>query len=308
MRIVTDSSGARIAQLVDGQLRLHAADGQLLAAVDLPAGHRLAAFSGGVAVLAGTAAPPHPSLRAATVHRFSWELAPLGAVEVGDVDRRGLSLSADGALLVVTDWRTCAVTVVDANSGAVRGRARSSIPSGASLSPDGTLAISGTADQGSGAILLFEVDRASEGALPMHALPPPASDVGLDDAPYVSAFSPNGARAVIANESWGGRGVFVYDVAARRPLWSAGFPGSSEEPEEWSPPPVTFAHAGTLLLVRGPEIVLAFRVADGALLGELPVAGADDDDGLAADDHGRRVLLPGPQPVAHAWPAAWLAG
>lgn len=306
MHIVTHRSGQMIAQLANHRLQLFSSDLQLLASVELDAPQRLAACDAGVAVLTGTLSPAGASLQGAVVHRFSWELAPLGTIEVGEVDRHELSLSADGSRLVVTDWRTCKVTVYDAHTGAKIGGAGRSIPSGASLSPDGSLAIAGTADQGEGAILLFEVAQAADGKLPMTELPPPDSNVGLDDAPYFSTFSPDGTRAALSNESWGGRGLFVYDVEARDPRWSTDFPSSSEEPEEWSPLPLTFARQGKLLLVRCGGRIQAYRAADGAKLGAIVVEG-DETSGLAADDHGQRVWVTGQHPIAHPYPADWRA-
>jgi hypothetical protein len=304
MRIAIHPSGQKIALLHDSKLELYSADNKLLTAVDLAASKRLAAWEQGVAVLTGKLSAAGASLSGAVVHRFSWDLAPLGMIKLGEVDRHGLSLSADGSRLAVTDWKKGQVTVLDATTGARLGGAGESIPSGASLSPDGAFAIAGTADQGEGAILFFEVHKAAGGKLPMHELPPPKSKIGLDDAPYFSAFSPDGRLAALSNESWGGRGLFVYDVEARRPLWSAALPSSGEEPEEWSPPLFTFAHQGKLLLVRYPGAVRAYRAVDGVKLGEIEAKG-EGFDGLAADDHGLRVLLPGPQPIALPYPAAW---
>lgn len=304
MRIAIHPSGQKIALLHDSKLELYSADNQLVTAVDLAASKRLAAWDEGVAVLTGKLSAAGASLSGAVVHRFSWDLAPLGTIKLGEVDRHGLSLSADGSRLAVTDWKKGQVTVLDATTGARLGGAGESIPSGASLSPDGAFAIAGTADQGEGAILFFEVHKAADGKLPMHELPPPRSKIGLDDAPYFSAFSPDGRLAALSNESWGGRGLFVYDVESRKPLWSAALPSSGEEPEGWSPPLFTFAHQGKMLLVRYPGAVRAYRAIDGVKLGEIEAKG-EGFDGIAADDHGLRVLLPGPQPIALPYPAAW---
>src|SRR5690349_1308085 len=88
------------------------------------------------------------------------------------------------------------------------------------LSTGDARVIAGSADQGSGAVLLFDVVAATGSSLPMETLPEPSPSPGLDDAPYFGVFSRDGARAALSNESWGGRGVFVYDVAQKRPLWS----------------------------------------------------------------------------------------
>ena len=306
MQIVSCPVERKVALLNEGQLRVFSPENTLLAAVDLADAMRIAAWQGGVAVLTGELSPAGASITRAVVHRFSWALGPLGELDVGEVDRHGLSLSSDGTRLVLTDWEKGQVTVLDAGTGKRLGRAGKSIPSGASLSPDGTLVIAGSADQGDGDILLFEVGEAAGGKLRMHKLPPPKCEVGLDDAPYFSAFSPDGKLAALSNESWGGRGVFVYDIPARKPLWSVALPSSGEEPEEWSPPLFTFADQGRLLLVRSPGVVAAYRATDGVMLGELKVKGKGSD-GLAADDRGLRVLLPGPVPVEVAYPAGWTA-
>lgn len=304
MHIVVHPSDRKIALVSEEKLKVFAPDNTLLAAVDLAEAKRIAGWQGGVAVLTGTLSPAGASVNRAVVHRFSWDLVPLGTVSIGEVDRHGLSLSSDGAWMVVTDWTKGKVTVLDARTGERLGGAGKSIPSGASLSPDGTLAIAGAADQGDGAILIFEVRGAKDGKLPMHELPPPRSKVGLDDAPYFSAFSTDGKLAAVSNESWGGRGVFMYDIEARKPLWSAELPSSGEEPEEWSPPLFTFADQGRLLLVRSLEAVVAYRATDGVRLGEIKIKGKGLD-GLAADDQGARVLLPGPEPLPLAYPADW---
>jgi hypothetical protein len=305
MQIMVHPSERKIALLSEEKLKVFAPENTLLAAVDLAGARRIAAWQGGVAVLAGKLSPAGASLTRAVIHRFSWGLSPLGKLEVGEVDRHGLSFSSDGARMVLTDWKKGQVTVLDAETGKRLGGAGQAIPSGASLSPDGTLAIAGAADQGEGDILLFEVGAAAGGELPMHRLPPPKCKVGLDDAPYFSAFSPDGKLAAISNESWGGRGIFMYDIQTRKPVWSATLPSSGEEPEEWSPPLFTFADQGKLLLVRALEAVVAYRAMDGTRLGEVKAKGTGFD-GLAADDQGLRVLLPGPVPVEVAYPEGWV--
>lgn len=306
MQIAAHPEGQKIALLGANQLRLFSANLQAIATVDLPSCKQLAASGVSVAVLTGKLSVAGASFSGATVHLFSWDLTPLGKIAVGEVDRHGLSLSADGALLVVTDWKTGKVTVYDTRTGKRVGGAGESIPSGASLSPDGVFAIAGAADQGDGAILFFEVSKAADGKLPMHELPPPKSKIGLDDAPYFSAFSPDGKLAALSNESWGGRGLFVYDIKARKPLWSVELPSSSEEPEEWSPPLFTFANQGKLLLVRCPGVIRAYRATDGFKLGEIAAKG-EGVDGLAADDSASRVLLPGDTPTALPYPTTWIA-
>ena len=171
-----------------------------------------------VGVLAGKVAPAGASIRAATLHRFDWDLTALPSPVLGEVARHTLSPSADGAWVAATNWKNGRVTVFDAATGAVRGANGSSIPSGPSFSPDGLTLLAGAADQGSGAVLAFDLTAVNDGTLSMSQLSPPGrGHPGLDDAPFFSVFSRDGRYAALSNESWGGRGVCVYDMSGRAP-------------------------------------------------------------------------------------------
>ncbi len=255
-----------------------------------------------VGVLTGKLAQAQASVRGAKLARFSWDLAPLGAVSLGEVEKRGASLTADGSRLVTTVWTSCRVAVFDVASNKLVAANGVSIPSGASFSPDGSRIIAGTADQGTGEILFLDPTRAQDGVLPMEELLPPSQSPGLDDAPYFSVFSPSGRLAAISNESWGGRGVHVFDMDAKKPLWGVVLDSSSEEPEEWSPPMVAFAAGDALLLVRTPGAIRAHDAVSGKKLGSIAVKG---DGGFAVDEARRKAWIPGAEPTAHDLPAAW---
>lgn len=236
--------------------------------------------------------------------RFSWDLAPLGTVPLGAVEKRALSLAPNGERLATTDWNTCDVVLADATTGTRIAGNGEGIPSGASLSPDGHWMIAGSADQGSGAILLFDVTKARGDALPMEKLPEANRSPGLDDAPYFSVFSSDSARAAVSCESWGGRGVFVFDVATKAPVWSLVLPGTNEEPEEWFPHAVAFADQDRLLLVSNPGSIRAYRASDGADLGDLSTED-NGQDGFVVDEARRCIWMLGEVPVAHPFPKAW---
>lgn len=261
--------------------------------------HSVVACEAYVAVVTGKVAPAKASLRGAKLERFSWSLAPVGSSGLGEVERHHLSLSADGALAVATDWRSCRVTVFDAATGQALRANGEGIPSGPSFSPTGDRVIAGSADQGRGDILLFDL---SGDGMPMEALPPPKGGPGLDDAPYFSRWSRDGNLAALSNETWGGRGVFVYDLERKRPLWATDFPSSSEECDDWFAFPVAFVAGDAVLLVGGPGTLHAFVAADGRELGALDVADVGED-GYVVDEARWAVWTPGPK--AHPLPAAW---
>ncbi|MCS6901641.1 MAG: hypothetical protein RMJ98_16605 [Myxococcales bacterium] len=294
----------RLAICTADQIQLRDAEANLLRASPISNGKWLASCDTSVAVLCGKASYACASLQDASISLFTWNLEPLSKIDVDEVDCRGLSLSADGKRLVVTNWERCQVTVFDTSTGRVIAMAGESIPSGASLSPDGTIAVAGTADQGTGALLLFRVDLAEGGQMPMEKLPPPKSQVGLDDAPYFSVFSPDGKKVAISNESWGGRGVFFYDIETRQNLWCIELESSAEEPEAWSPPRLAFAENGRLLLVEVPGKIRAYRTSDGAPQEDLPSPGVPLA-GFAVDDVRRRVWFPGDPPPHLPFPPAW---
>jgi hypothetical protein len=270
-------------------------------------GRRVSACDAFVGVLAGKLAPARASVRAATVVRLGWDGSEQSPLSVGEVEKRGLAFDAAGTRLVVTDWTTCRVTLFDAVNGARIAAAGESIPSGASLSSDGTKIIAGTTDQGSGDILFFDVTGASDGVLPMEALPPPKPSPGLDDAPYFSVWSPDSKLAALSNQTWGGRGVFVYDVENKRPAWSRCLPdeGEDTESDDWFPQPMAFALNGSLLLVAEAGAVRGYRARDGQDLGAIEVDNERGEMGFAVEDARRRLWLPGSPPSAHDFADTW---
>lgn len=262
-----------------------------------------------VGVLAGKVAPAGGSLRAATLHRFDWDLTALPSPVLGEVARHTLSPSADGAWVAATNWKNARVTVFDAATGAVRGANGEGIPSGPSFSPDGLTLVAGAVDQGSGAVLAFDLTEVNQGTLSMSQLPAPVrGHPGLDDAPFFSVFSRDGRHAALSNESWGGRGVCVYDMSRRAPVWSVTLPGTDEEPENWFAFQAEFASLDRILLLAGPRALRAFAVEDGRDLGSVPLPG-DGRQGFALDEAFWRVWVPGlavgAAPVAVALPDAW---
>lgn len=311
MRISLDPSQRRLASLDGSTLRFYDVSGGApleVAAQQVTNGRVLVACDACLGVLTGAVSPAGASLRKASVLRFDWDGRELGATPVPEVDRNALSLTSDGARFVVTVWSKCEVTLFDAAGGEPLGGAGDNIPSGASISPDGSRIIAGAADQGSGAILLFDPTAIRDGVMPFEELPAPKKSPGLDDAPYFSVFSRDGKLAAITNQTWGGRGLFVYDVAARKPVWSAAFDVEEEmDTEEWFPEPVAFTSDGGLVLLAAPGAVSAFRAADGAPLGDLRVTNGDGRCGFAVQDSKRRIWVPGPAPVAYAFPEKWSA-
>lgn len=307
MRVALHASKSLLATLHDKTLRVFdLASGTPREVASLPVanGHALVAGEAFVAVLTGKVSPAQASVRGAKLARYSWALEPIGECELGEVARYDLSVTADGARAVTTDWKACRVTVFDAATGARLGAAGVGIPSGASFSPRGDQVIAGSADQGSGDILLFGFTGEK---LSMETLPAPRSTVGLDDAPYFTAWSRSGALAAVSNESWGGRGVFVYDIHRKAPAWAAELPGSSEESEEWFAFAVAFVEDDRVLLVGGPGALHAYAAADGRPLGSVAVAG-DGRGGFVVDETRWLAWTPGATPTSFALPDAWRHG
>jgi hypothetical protein len=307
MKLALNESRGRLVALGPSEVRLFdIASGtpKLVATRSLESGHCLTACGASLAVLAGPEAPTGKSVRRATLARFDWDLAPLGEAPLGSVEKRSVALDADGKRVAFADWGASEVVVADATSGRRLASAGDGIPSGPSWSPDGKRVLAGFADQGSGAIVLFEV---ADDALRAAELPESAPSPGLDDAPYFTAFGQAGDLAVVSNESWGGRGLFVYDVASGKPLWSKVLDGSSEEAEEWHAFVAAFASRDTLLLVASPGEVRAYGARDGRDLGTLQVPG-DGHDGFAVEQAARRVWVAGETPTVHPFPPAWALG
>jgi hypothetical protein len=311
MRIAIDPTQTKLAVLDGETLKLYDVSGAApreLASLSVAGGRWLAGCDAYAAVLAGKLAPAGASVRSATVVRIGWDGSELSSLSVGEVERRGLSFDAAGARLVVTDWAKCRVTLFDATSGKRIAAAGRSIPSGASLSRDGSRIIAGTADQGNGAILFFDAATVSGDELPIEALLPPKPSPGLDDAPYFSVWSPDQKLAALSNQSWGGRGVFVYDMQSRRPLWSLCLREEDEiEPEEWYPQPMAFASSGSVLLVAEPGAIRGYRARDGKDVGAVRVENGNGEVGFAVQDLRRRLWLPGPVPKAYDFSASWVA-
>ncbi len=308
MRIAANMALQRVAVLDKKALRMFdvaAGEARAQGSVEVALGDCLGACAQWVGVVAGKVAPAGASIRNAKLQRFSWELAPLASPTLGEVARHDLSVSADGARVVTTNWQSGYVTVMAADTGEKLFAAGESIPSGAAFSPDGSRVIAGAADQGDGAVLLFDVAAATKKTFPMEVLPPPAKKhPGLDDAPYYSAFSSDGARAALSNETWGGRGVAVYDVANKKPTWSAVLPASAEECEDWFAFAVAFAACDRVLLVACPGALRAYGADDGRALGEVPIA-AMGHGGFVVDEARWSVWVAGEAPTRHALPAPW---
>lgn len=315
MQIALQPSLRRLAVLDSNTLSLwdiSAKTPTLRGSVEVPGADNANGCDDWVGVLAGRTAPAGASLRDATLRRFDWDLVALPSPVLGEVARHTLSPSADGAWVVATNWKTCEVTVYDASTGEVRGANGESIPSGPSFSPDGQTIIAGAADQGDGKVLRFDVTKVTEGRLAMSHLPKPGrGHPGLDDAPYFSVFSRDGRLAALSNESWGGRGICVYDMTTGQPRWSATLPASDEEPEAWFAFQAAFASSDALLLLAGPRELLAFDAARGTPLGALPLPG-DGFRGFALDEPSWRVWVPGATkgaaPVAAPLHDAWREG
>lgn len=308
MHIAHHPGSRRLAVLHKNTVRLYdvaSGEAALLGAVEVADADNLHACDGWIGVLAGKIAPADASLRNATLTRFDWNLAPLPSPSVGEVARRTLSPSHDGARVALVRWDAARVTVFDATTGEVLCANGESIPSGPSFSPDGRWVLAGTADQGKGAVLRFDTHTVSAGLMAMERLPPPRpKHPGLDDAPYFSVWSEDGALAALSNESWGGRGITVYDLAAPASLWSATLPCSSEESEEWFAFQAVFTRDARALLLAGPESLHAYNARTGAPIATLPLP-TDGRRGFALDESAWRVWLPGETPIALALPDDW---
>lgn len=313
MKIALDRSQSRLALLEGGALVFYDVSGsaaQKLHEVKVAQGRRVGSCDSYVAVLAGKLAPAGASVASAKVLRFSWDGSELAALPVGEVDKCGLSLSADGTRLVLTDWRSCRVTLFDTAGGAKLGAAGESIPSGASISPDGKRIICGTADQGSGAILAFDPSAIADGKMAMEKLKAPKPSPGLDDAPYFSVWSDDGTLVAISNQSWGGRGIFVYDGLTKAPLWSVSLePGEEEEEEDaegWYPMPLSFSRDASLLFAAEAGAIRAYRARSGENLGSIAAANGDGSAGFCVQSAQKRLWLAGAKPVALSMDERWL--
>lgn len=303
MKIALDPTQTRLAVLDRAALTFYDVEGgvakkQLSAAA--PMGKHLAACAAYVAVLAGKISPSGASVTRAKVLRFRWDGSELPSISVGSVDKWGLSSTADGGRLVVTDWGTCRVTLFD-DSAKKLGAAGRNIPSGASISPDGTRVVCGTADQGSGAILGFDPHQITDGVMAMRALKPPKPSPGLDDAPYFSTWSRDGSLVAISNQSWGGRGVFVYDGVKLEPLWSLRIEvddEEGEEPDRWFPQPLAFSSKGAVLFVAQSGSIEFYDAPTGRRLGAVKASNGDGSAGFAVQDAAKRLWLPGAKPQA----------
>lgn len=302
MKLAIDSTQTRLA-ISDGKtLTFYEIDGDVakkLLSIDAPQGRHVASCPAYVAVLSGKLSAAGASVTKATVLRFRWDGSALPPISVGEVDRRGLSFTADGTRCVVTDWRSCRVTLFD-DSAQKLGAAGRSIPSGASISPDGTRIICGTADQGSGAILTFDPKQITEGVLAMRTLKPPKPSPGLDDAPYFSTWSRDGSLVAISNHSWGGRGVFIYDGNSLEPLWSLKLAveeeDEDEEPDHWFPQPLAFSSDGKVLFVAQSGAIALHDAHSGANLGTVKAPNGDGSAGFAVQDAAKLLWLPGAAP------------
>lgn len=312
MHIVFHPNAQRLAVLVGDTLALwDLATGTpaLRATVTVPGADNANGCDAWIGVLAGTIAPAGASLREAALQRFDWDLAAIPSPKLGEVARHTLSPSRDGTRVVASNWKTGWITVYDAATGAVLGANGESIPSGPSFSPDGTTILAGAADQGDGEVLRFDVTQVKKGRMAMKRLPKPGrGHPGLDDAPYFSVFSSDGRYAALSNETWGGRGLCVYDMTASVPLWSLALPGSDEEPEAWFAFQAAFASLDRVALYAGPRELRAYVAEDGRPLGAVALPG-EGRRGFALDEAFWRVWVPGATadaaPIAVPMPDAW---
>jgi hypothetical protein len=108
----------------------------------------------------------------------------------------------------------------------------------------------------------------------------------------------------VSNESWGGRGVFVYDVEAGALLWSRVLESEAHETDEWHAFAAAFASRSALLLVAGPGELRAYDARDGRGLGAMAVPG-NGRDGFIVEQDARRVWIAGETPTVHPFPQAW---
>jgi hypothetical protein len=306
MKLALDAH-RRLVSFDDVALRLHdvsRGQARLVAELPIAAPQWLAACADHVAVLTGALAPAGASIHDAELRRFRWDLAPMGTLGLGHVERRGIALSADATRMAYVDWNRCEIVVSDVAGTHLASAGDGGIPSGPSWSPSGAGVVAGSTAQGSGSILFLDVAGAAQGRLAMEQLPEPDPSPGLDDAAFFSVFSARGDLFALSNESWGGRGLFVYETASRQPLWSKVLDSSSEESEDWYPFAIAFASEDELLLVAGPGSIHGYRVRDGADLGAIAVPG-DGKGGFAVDQAARKIWIPGPLPTGHAFATGW---
>jgi len=305
VKIAIDPTSSRLITLDDDRIRsfdITGDDPTLIAEHPLPHPQWLASSRNTVFVLSG--AHVLASVNDGRLTRFGWDLTEHGSAPIRNVERRGIATTPDGARFAYVNWATCQVTLADPVTAEPVAANGVSIPSGASFSPDGRHLIAGTADQGDGDILLFDTEVAAGERLGMTTLPPPNPSPGLDDAPYFSTFSASGRSALLTNESWGGRGLFVYDMTAGEPAWSRVFevPEDDEDPDNWHPYPAVFAADETLVLAGQPDGVHVYRATDGELLSVVAV-GHDPAGGIAVDEVRHRFWVAGDVSHSHPLPS-----
>lgn len=315
MQIAINEPMQRLMVLQDSEVRLYDLDSQLLATRRLPHSRSLAPGETHVAVLVSEAGAVGEWISPGTIVRFDWDLSECGSFPVGLVVWHSLAMSPDGQHLAAAEvGMTCRVVVMNAGTGESLAANGKGGLSGPSWSPDGTLLLAGSTDQGDGAILLFDTAAPDDGSgvLPMEQLPHPSPSPGLDDAPYFSAFAANGTLAVLSNESWGGRGLFVYAPADRAPVWSRVLDPSpladvGDETDSWFAYPAAFASGDTVILAAGPESIHAYRAADGTDLGALMVP-CDTRAGFVVEHARQRLWMSDGDGVhAYPFPASWSA-
>lgn len=301
MRITFDHSRRRVAVLTSDEVRLLDVSGDepvTIATRPAPDAHSVSASDAGPVVLRGAIVKHRYWAEEGVADRYDGDLTELGSLPAPKVCRGEARLSADGGTLGLIDLRT--ISAVDPATGQVRASVEYDdlelgSPSGLAVSPDGRHLIAGFTDQGEGTIALLTVEE-DDDELTVDELPASEPSPGLDDAPFVSTFSPSGALVAVANHSWGGRGLFVFDVAGRKPLWSRTFevlspweeagldPDTLSEEEfdalgpdlgdseNWIAFPVAFTADGSVVLAAHPKGVRAFRATDGEELGDLEIA------------------------------------
>lgn len=218
---------------------------------------------------------------------YDMALTPLVTYEAAlRLDAASLSLSPDGAQLASVDHGG-GVVVFDARTGSILRSADGCIASGTSWSPDGRMIAAGDTDQDDGELYVLELTGEDE--LTRHELPAPSSDAPLNDSPYASTWSPDGALVAISCAAWGERGVTVYDVAARDERWSALYDlDGDEDAESWQALEVAFVAGGAVVIAGVEGGVRAWRAADGAKLKKLTCKGASST-GFAADEARRCI-------------------
>lgn len=316
MRLRLD--GDRLVMSDEAGVRLYDISGDapaLLAQVDVPAlpnpfaehsdGEQISEVRGGVFARMFTVedGDKHWTELPAHITLYDMALTPLVTYAAAQrLDAASLSLSPDGAQLASVDHGG-GVVVFDAHTGATLRSADGCIASGASWSPDGRMIAAGDTDQDDGELYLLEL---SGDALTRHSLPAPSSGAPLNDSPYASAWSPDGALCAISCAAWGERGVTVYDVAARDERWSACYDlDGDEDAESWSALEVAFVAGGAVVIAGVEGELRAWRAADGA---ELSAVACEDASsaGFAADEARRCVWFDrGGQPVREDYPEDW---